>query len=92
MSPIVFRLEQRGLIDRSFDSKDRRLILLSLTPEGEEILNHSNEAAWKVIAEAMEPLSQEELTALSAILAKLESHIIQLLDGKNEPEKVIANN
>lgn len=43
-----------------------------------------------MIAKAMEPLSQEELTALSAILAKLESHFILLLNGQNRPEKVIA--
>ena len=53
VSPIVFRLEQRELIERSFDPGDRRLILLNLTPEGNEILNPSNEASWKVIAEAM---------------------------------------
>ena len=54
-------------------------------------MSPSNEASWKVIAKGMEPLSQEELNALSAILAKLESRFIRLLYGEDEPEKVVAN-
>ena len=90
ISPIVYRLEQKGLLARSGEPSDRRLILLSLTSDGEQTLAERNEAAWVLISKAMEPLSEDELTELSSVLSKLESHLNNLLDVEKIPEKVVV--
>jgi MarR family transcriptional regulator, organic hydroperoxide resistance regulator len=69
VTDLVDRLEERGLIERRSSSTDRRVKLIALTPEGEEL----RERALKMLYEPpteFEGLDSEELAQLAALLGK----------------------
>ncbi|GIL41601.1 MarR family winged helix-turn-helix transcriptional regulator [Roseiterribacter gracilis] len=73
MVPLVVELEQRGLLKRAADSKDRRVQLLTLAPGAAKQL-----AAWRkrIIAHEdslLRHLSPEEREQLFGLLSKLRS-------------------
>lgn len=69
LTGITDRLEDRDLVRRTADPKDRRIKLLVLTPEGEKVreqlIGRLNDPP-----KAMASLSDEDLDQLSSILAK----------------------
>lgn len=70
MTRMVDRLEKRGLISRTRKSGDRRVINLSLTPDGRE-LGHRLPAIYAaVMNRSFATLSADELTTLRSLLRK----------------------
>lgn len=78
MVDIVDRLEERELVDRVKDEKDRRRLKLLLTPRGRKTLAHAKRIAEKEHKAFLEPLSQEEWAMVRGCLVKL--------IGENSPE------
>ncbi|MEI4271486.1 MarR family transcriptional regulator [Klenkia sp. LSe6-5] len=69
--PLVLRLEQRGLINRSPHPQDRRLNVVSLTVEGTALLRAGQEAAARGERAAMSELSESDLQLIRSMLQKL---------------------
>lgn len=57
---VVDRLEARGLVRRNVSETDRRLRLLTLTPEGEQLLAQAQPSIEKVQELILAPLNQEQ--------------------------------
>ena len=89
---MVFRLEQRGLIEQTRDIKDRRIVLMSVTPKGKRVLKESNEVSWELINRVMDVLSEDEQNALTDILAKLETLGRSLLNGAGDHTETVSFN
>lgn len=68
---IVDRLERAGLIVRGKDPKDRRVIKVFITPEGEAVRKKINAVHPAAVHERMQELTDEEKAQLAAILDKL---------------------
>lgn len=68
---LVDRLEAQGLIERTVDSRDRRVKLIRLSKEGRDC--RAKIVAGLSVAEAvdMKKLTVDEITALSNIIDKL---------------------
>jgi len=72
MTPLLKRLEQRGLITRTRSPKDERTVIVSLSPEG-AALSHHVPQIYSGIREAFEftpERSADALDVLRAIAAK----------------------
>lgn len=68
VSQTVAALERKGLVARTGDAGDRRLVRLALTPQGETLLA----SAPDTIAEAMlAPMAPADRAALEALLARM---------------------
>jgi len=65
------RLEKAGLIARAPNPNDRRGTLVSLTPQGLELMNRIVPLHVENEARALAALSREEQQALNELLAKL---------------------
>jgi DNA-binding MarR family transcriptional regulator len=65
------RLTRRGFIKHYRDSNDRRVILLSLTPEGQMLANKVLETMNRVIQKVKEVLTSEELEQLTRLIMKI---------------------
>jgi len=78
MTQIVDALEQRGLVTRSVDARDRRCRLVTLTEAGREATWRSEEILTRP-PEALGQLSPHDLAELTRILASLP------LSGAGEP-------
>jgi DNA-binding MarR family transcriptional regulator len=69
VTDLVDRLEERGLIERRSSSTDRRVKLIALTPEGEELRERALGMLYEPPSE-FEGLEPEELEQLAALLGK----------------------
>ena len=68
---VAQRLIAKNLITRADDPDDRRRTLLSLTPEGERLVEKLVPLGRKITADTLEPLSKAEQAAFLGLLRKL---------------------
>lgn len=68
---VTQRLLAKNLIGRKDDPEDRRRTLLSLTTEGEAMVERLVPLGKQVTAETLEPLTPEEQKQFLALLAKI---------------------
>ncbi|WP_242865764.1 MarR family transcriptional regulator [Desulfosporosinus sp. HMP52] len=72
---ILDKLEQRGLIRRQADSGDRRVSLIYLTKEGQEIEASLKPLARKALEHALRGLSEEERSQLTNLMNRISANI-----------------
>ena len=68
---VIRRLVERGLIERLPDPNDRRRMTLSLSREGEGLIESVSSAAAEDDEEILKPLDQEERRVFLSLLKKL---------------------
>jgi len=68
---ILDRMEQKGLIEKRVDPKDRRALKVLLTPKGEGLKDPLNEAIDSANRKALQGLSEEESETLRRILMNM---------------------
>src|SRR5215218_4948480 len=68
---LLDELEERGLVERRRDPKDRRRQSVSLTAEGKKTLGRLRGIAGRIEDAFLEPLDDEERAALHALLLRL---------------------
>jgi len=76
MTGIVNRLKKSRLVERGDDPKDRRKVMISLTLEGQQLLNRAKTSRRKQMIDALSGFSAQDrrefLRLLTIILATLE--------------------
>lgn len=86
LSRILKRFESRGIVLRTGCVEDSRIILISLTTEGEKLAEHLIQLSNQQIGDTLTGLSVRELKELCVYLDK----VIDILDGNgcsgNGPE------
>jgi DNA-binding MarR family transcriptional regulator len=70
MTRLVNRLESAGFARRERSLKDRRVILIKLTPRGADFLESLEPSIREIDLELLGHLSQEELVALNRLMAR----------------------
>lgn len=65
------RLEQHGFVVREHDKKDRRVVNIRLTDEGEEKLRHALQERRDIVRRYLSFLNEEELGALADMSEKI---------------------
>ncbi len=68
---LVDTLERDGLVTRTHDSGDRRMMIVHLTPKGQETLEAILPLHFKQMAAQMAPLTEHERRTLVRLLNKL---------------------
>jgi len=68
---ILDRLEKRGLISRERGREDRRLVLVSITREGEDLVNKAPSPLQDQLATALHHLSDEEQADIASALDRV---------------------
>ncbi len=68
---MIDRLEQHALVERKHDTKDRRVVNISLTELGKEKLTQVIEARKAVVQRYLSNLDREELETMAAMAEKL---------------------
>ena len=71
MSVLIEGLVQRELVDRTADVRDRRRVLLTLTPEGKLLHTEALDAAATWLAALLEPLDENERATIVQALEML---------------------
>jgi DNA-binding MarR family transcriptional regulator len=65
------RLSRRGLIERKRNPKDRRIILVNLTPEGRALADRARTYVELMLQRVQAALTEEELTQFISLLLKV---------------------
>ncbi|RXK85037.1 MarR family transcriptional regulator [Chlorobaculum sp. 24CR] len=68
---IIDRLEAKGLVQRSRSQQDQRKVFITITPDGEELLDKVPERTGDIYAQAFAQLSPEEQPAFASMLERL---------------------
>ena len=71
------KLESKGLIVRTRDATDKRVVNVSLTPRGQTIYTYHKEFHERMIVAALSDLSPDETALLATSLQKLQSFFEQ---------------
>jgi MarR family 2-MHQ and catechol resistance regulon transcriptional repressor len=71
MTDVLDKLEARGLVCRSRSPRDRRIVSVALTPQGQALIAGLFPQHARDIADAMGGLSCDELRELARLLRKL---------------------
>ncbi|QXJ28616.1 putative transcriptional regulator [Saccharolobus shibatae B12] len=68
------KLEAKGLVRRVRDNRDRRVVLVEITPKGMEVLENANELLRNLVNEVLSDVNNvsELLEGLNKILIKVE--------------------
>lgn len=66
---LLDRMEKRRLISRTRESRDRRVVLTRITPEGLKLVDRLDEPVQKVHRKLLGHLGKERLRALGELLA-----------------------
>ena len=77
MTALVTALERLGLVKRRSDPSDRRVALVTLTPDGTDYIRAKREAGGDVFAQLIDSLPAEEAEALFAATTAI-THIERL--------------
>lgn len=83
---ILDRLEKRGLIFRLRSSEDRRVVEVSLTSEGRDLVDNSPEVASNKITHGLESLDADTISVIHNGLERLAI----ILDAKSLPPTLIG--
>jgi DNA-binding MarR family transcriptional regulator len=75
---LVNRLEERGWVKRIPDPSDRRAVLVSLTPQGEEVFERLRAEYRALLHEEMASLEDSEVATLAAAVTILDKLIDRL--------------
>ncbi len=75
ISPQLRRLEQRGLLARTTDPSDGRVVLVTVTDEGRRWNEELDASGAAVFADALRDWPAEDVTALAALLTRLADHL-----------------
>ena len=71
MSGLAARLVDQGLVHRGSDPQDARVVLLSLTPAGEELVAHRRDARAQRLASALADLPEDDVARIAAAVPAL---------------------
>jgi DNA-binding MarR family transcriptional regulator len=70
---LLDRLEKRGLISRSRENRDRRVVLARISPEGLKLVNRLDEPVQKIHLKQLGHMGKDRLQALAELLAAARS-------------------
>jgi MarR family transcriptional regulator, organic hydroperoxide resistance regulator len=71
VSGIIDRLEEKGYVVRKRGMKDRRVVIIRLTPGGKNIISRAPEPAQGKLLHGLQKLSHQEVIELQEALRKI---------------------
>jgi DNA-binding MarR family transcriptional regulator len=76
ITSIIGRMEEKGLVRRLQDKKDRRVVRVELTDAGKELYNQTVLPHKEFLAKIMECYTEDELIELNKLLEKIYKHVV----------------
>lgn len=89
ISMLVNRMVKAGLVRRTRDKVDRRVVYLSITSKAEGILQQANPGCWAVIKQVLSPLSNEDRSSFLALFDVINRQALQYLSPGRDAEELM---
>lgn len=84
---IVDRLEAQGLVQRNRSEEDRRVVMVSLTVEGRELVTRAPEVAQGLLVAGLEKIPRRSLETITEGLRLM----VEILDAQNLPPQLLLS-
>jgi DNA-binding MarR family transcriptional regulator len=91
VSMLVDRMVTAGLVRRTRDRKDRRVVRVSLTSKGENAIKPATPAGWEFIQKILSPLSYKDKHALASMLEIVKCEALGYLNPEVDMAEIIKN-
>lgn len=91
ISMLVDRMVKAGLVRRTRDRKDRRVVTVSMTSKGEKAVEPAVIAGWEFIHEILSPLSYDDQCALASMLETVKCELIGYVNPEMDKAEIIKN-
>ncbi|MFZ7104343.1 MAG: MarR family winged helix-turn-helix transcriptional regulator [Peptococcaceae bacterium] len=75
ITSIIGRMEERGLVKRIQDKKDRRVVRVELTDEGKELYKKTVVPHKEFLAKMLDCYNDHELESFNSLLGKISEHV-----------------
>lgn len=82
ISMLADRMVSSGLIKRSRDKRDRRVVHLTISDKGKEALKPATQAGWEFIQEILSSLSYEDKSTLISLLKMINYKSLEYLNPR----------
>jgi len=91
MSMLIDRMVKAGLVRRTRDRKDRRVVTVSMTEKGKTVVEPAIPAGWEFIHEVLSTLSDDEQRDLADTLEKVKCELVGYLDPEMDKVEILKN-
>jgi DNA-binding MarR family transcriptional regulator len=91
ISNLIDKMERKNLIQRVRSTEDKRVVYLSLTTAGEEMLQKAPSPVKGILVDALARMSEEDLTQLQTNLTKLISSLGTSVSAQSAKEPLGAS-
>ncbi|MDO7906403.1 MarR family transcriptional regulator [Paenibacillus sp. JX-17] len=82
ITPVIRGLENDGLVERRHDAEDRRVVRITLTPEGEQLLKRIHERIHSTFDGLVQRLGEEDTLQLIELLGKSFQYLKEMKDNQ----------
>jgi MarR family 2-MHQ and catechol resistance regulon transcriptional repressor len=89
VSMIVDRMVKAGLVKRTRDRADRRVVYVAITSKGENILELANPRCWEVIKEILSPLSYEDRRTFVSLFDVINRKTLEYLNPRKDIQEIV---
>jgi len=91
VSMLVDRMVKAGLVKRTRDRKDRRVVNVTLTNKGADALGPAVPAGWEFIQKILSPMPNEDRRVLVGLLEKIKCDLFGYLNPEADMEEIVKN-
>lgn len=91
ISMLVDRMVKAGLVRRTRDRIDRRVVRVSLTNKGENALKPATPAVWEFIQKILSPLPYKDKHTVASMLETLRCEFLGYLNPEVDMAEIIKN-
>jgi DNA-binding MarR family transcriptional regulator len=78
---LIDRIEERGLVERTRVPEDRRIVLIRVTPAGEQLLGELDILSDELLRSVLGRLDRSELTAVATAFASIRDALVDAAGG-----------
>jgi len=91
MSMLIDRMVKAGLVRRTRDRKDRRVVTVSLTSKGKTAVEPAIPAGWEFIHKILSPLSYDDQRVFAGMLEKVKCELTSYLNPEMDKAEIIKS-
>lgn len=91
VSMLIDRMVKAGLVKRTRDRKDRRVVWVSLTSKGEKAVEPATPEGWKLIQKILSPLSPRDREVLAGMLEAVHTEAFACLHPEMDKSEIARN-
>jgi DNA-binding MarR family transcriptional regulator len=84
ISTLIDRMVKDGLISKKRDRQDRRAVQLVMTKKGQEVLEKSTVAGWKLVRGTLTNFSDEDLRTMNSYMEKMREKALRYANPRQK--------